>query len=46
MPEFEPVCEVLFAMAVKSAKEAVLAKFPDLDLDFLEVEDDKENDLR
>lgn len=37
MPEFEPVREVLFAMAVKSTKDAVLAKFPNLDLDFLKT---------
>lgn len=38
MPEFEPVHEVLFAMAMKSAKDAVLEHFPGLDLSFLETD--------
>lgn len=45
MPEFEPVHKVLFAMAMKSTKEAVLTRFPDLNLDFLEFEDDEVEDI-
>lgn len=41
MPEFEPVREVLFAMAIKSAKDAVLERFPDLDLSFLKTEEEE-----
>lgn len=40
--DFAPVRETLFNLAMKQAKESVQAVYPDLKLDFLEVEDEKE----
>lgn len=40
--DFAPVRETLFTLAMKSAKDLVLAEYPDLKLDFLVVEDEEE----
>lgn len=40
--DFAPVCETLFAFAMKSPNDLVQAEYPDLKLDFLEVEDEEE----
>lgn len=41
MPELEPVREVPFSMAIKSTKEPVLAKYPELNLDFLVTKEEE-----
>lgn len=40
--DFHPVRETLFNLAMKSVKESVQAEYPDLKLDFLAVEGEKE----
>lgn len=40
--DFAPVRETLFNLSIKQAKKSVQAVYPDLKLDFLEVEDEKE----
>lgn len=45
MSEFEPVRKVLFLMAVTSTKDAVPAKYHDLDLGFLEFKEEVEDTI-
>lgn len=35
---FVPICDSLYSIAAKSVKETVLTKFPNLDLDFVQIE--------
>lgn len=40
--DFAPVHDILFTLAMKSAKDSVQTEYPDLKLDFLVVDDDEE----
>lgn len=40
--DFAPVCETLFTLTMKSAKDLVHVKYPELKLDFLVVDEEDE----